>query len=169
MALELDWPDSATERAPLWRRYGTRFERTAGIRNVVELARRIVLDLGREYAVTHEPLDPDRPFGISAWVYRNRFGECIDFEVFGMVDAHLRDPLWCERLRTELEWLIAQYNWGNPDDPTDRRFGGGAVFLCTEAQEHARGGRSGQVRRYRRWLGRLLGQRFRPYLPIACD
>jgi hypothetical protein len=154
---------------PVWRVYGERYARTAGIRRTAALARRIVMDLEREYAVAHEPLDPDRPFGITAWVYRTRRGDCIDFEVYGMVDAHLRDPKWCARLRVELEHLVAQYNWGNPDEQADRRFGGGAVFLCTEAQERARGGRSGQVRFYRRWLGRLLGQRFRPYLPVACD
>ncbi|MFE9747576.1 hypothetical protein ACFYOT_21960 [Saccharothrix saharensis] len=135
----------------------------------MELAWRIVLDLGHEYGTTHAPLDPDRPFGVTAWVYRTWRGECIDFEVYGMVDAYLRDATWCARLRAELEHLVAQYNWGNPDDPADRRFGGGAVFLCTEAQERVRGGRSGEVRVYRRWLGRLLGQRFRPFLPVACD
>ncbi|GAA2657981.1 MULTISPECIES: hypothetical protein [Actinosynnema] len=134
------------------------------------MARRIVLDLEREYAATHEPLDPRRPFGIAAWVYRIRSGvECIDFEVYGVTDEVLRDRARCDRLRAELESLVAQYNWADPDDPGDVRFGGGAVFLCTEKQERERGGRSGQVRTYRRWLARLLGRRFRPYLPVACD
>jgi hypothetical protein len=169
MALEIDDRIAETEFIPRRRKYGERFTRTAGIKRTVALAHRIVMDLGREYAVTHEPLDPDRPFGITAWVYRTRSGDCIDFEVYGMVDAHLRNAAWCEQLRGDLEYLVAQYNWANPDDQDDRRFGGGAVFLCTEAQERARGGRSGEVRVYRRWLGRLLGQRVRPYLPVACD
>ncbi|TQM83250.1 hypothetical protein FHX81_5668 [Saccharothrix saharensis] len=170
MGLELEYREPRTERhIPVGRRHGARVARTAGIERAVELARRIVLDLEREYGVTHAPLDPDRPFGINAWVYRTRSGDNIDFEVYGMVDAHLRDPKWCARLRVELEDLVAQYNWSSPTDPADRRFGGGAVFLCTEAEERARGGRSAEVRVYRRWLGRLLGRRFRPYLPVACD
>jgi hypothetical protein len=169
MALELDDRTAETEFIPARRKYGERFTRTAGIKRTVELARRIVMDLEREYAVTHEPLDPDRPFGITAWVYRTWRGAYIDFEVFGMVDSHLRSATWWEQLRGELEYRVAQYNWSNLDDRDDRRFGGGAVFLCTEAQERARGGRSGEVRVYRRWLSRLLGWRARPFLPVACD
>lgn len=171
MGMEIAYREPRTKFVlPVGRRFGTRFPRTAVILRTSALARRIVLDVEREYAAMFEPLDPRRPFGIAAWVYRTRSGvECIDFEVYGMTDETLCDRARCDRLRADLESLVAQYNWTNPEDPDDQRFGGGAVFLCTETQERERGGRSGQVRTYRRWLARLLGKRFRPYLPVACD
>lgn len=147
--------------------YGARWARTAAL-GTKALARRIVLDIEREYGLTHAPLDVERPFGIAAWVYRTPSGDCIDFEVYGMTNDLVRDPVRAERLRADLMHMVSRYNWANPAHPEDRRFGGGAVYLCTEVEERARDGRSGHVRVYRRWLG-WLGRRFRPYLPVACD
>lgn len=167
MSVEIEYREPKTEIVRGRRRYGARWARTAEL-DTVALARRIVMDVEREYGLTHAPLDAERPFGIAAWVYRTPSGDCIDFEVYGMTTDLVRDPLWSERLRVDVMHLVSRYNWANPAAPEDRRFGGGAVYLCTEAEERARGGRSGHVRVYRRWLG-WLGRRFRPYLPVACD
>jgi hypothetical protein len=167
MAVEIDDREPRTEIVRGRRMYGARWARTAEL-GTKALARRIVLDVEYKYGLTHAPLDPDRPFGIAAWVYRTPSGDCIDFEVYGMTDSLLRDPQWSGQLRADLGHLVAQYNWVNRERPKDQRFGGGAVYLCTEAEERARDGRSGHVRVYRRWLG-WLGRCFRPYLPVACD
>lgn len=148
------------------RAIGSRYIRTAHIwdADAVELAQRIVDDLNREYGDTHQPLHPDYPFGVNAWVYRKRY---IMFEVFGMVDDRVRDFSYVDPMRRELEDVIEEYNWVNPYDPTDRRFDDGRVFVLNQAEQRFRR-RSGQVRVYRPWLS-WLGRRFRPFMPTDPD